>query len=98
MYIVTIRKTEERRSGGDRRKSKAAAATSVRRTVDLSRRKVSDRRSGEDRRKATTYELADDQKPTLDRIVGMLERSISENLGNPARSDSDSPDLLTKRR
>ena len=77
MYIVTIRKKEERRSGEERRKSKAAAATSVRRTADdLSRRKVSDRRSGADRRKAMTYELADDQKPTLDRIVGLLEKSV----------------------
>lgn len=76
MYIVTIRRNEERRSRKDRRKSNLSGEGSVRRTANPSRRRVSDRRSSADRRKAMTYELPEDQKHTIERIIGMLEKSV----------------------
>lgn len=76
MYIVTIRRNEERRTGRDRRKSSLSEEGTARRTAGLSRRKVADRRNVSDRRKALTYELPSDQRPTVEKIIGMLEKSV----------------------
>lgn len=76
MYIVTIRRKEERRTGRDRRKSSLSGDGSARGASAQSRRKVDDRRNVPDRRKAMTFELPADQRPTIEKIIGMLEKSI----------------------
>jgi hypothetical protein len=78
MFIVTIRGTEERRSRKDRRKASMAGPSAGQRQGGIGRRKVADRRGSADRRKGVSYELPDNQKPAIDRIIRILEKGASE--------------------
>jgi hypothetical protein len=67
MYVISIRKIENRRSGNDRRKSGKSSVSEKRGFKD--RRGNGDRRDTKDRRSAKYYLISDLQKEVLDTVL-----------------------------
>lgn len=74
MFILSISKKEGRRSGKDRRKSSIHRDYGGRGKKGTGRRSISDRRDGTDRRKGRYFVLSEDKKPTIDKIIRILEK------------------------
>lgn len=73
MYIISIFKRENRRSGKDRRKAghSKSSGQEIRKSPD--RRADTDRRNDIGRRSGMYYRLSDRKKSTVDSIIDILE-------------------------
>lgn len=72
MYVISIRKIENRRSGTDRRQSTFSSISKLivnERRESRDRRGDGDRRDMKDRRSAKYYIISDLQKEKLDEIM-----------------------------
>jgi len=69
MYVISIRKIENRRSGTDRRQSNISKSIVSEKRGSGDRRSNGDRRDMKDRRSAKYYIISDLQKEKLDKII-----------------------------
>lgn len=70
MYVISIRKIENRRSGADRRKiSNTIESIFKEKRGTMDRRSNGDRRDTKDRRSARYYIISDLKKEKLDKIL-----------------------------
>jgi hypothetical protein len=73
MYLISILKRENRRSGTDRRKAGNAKRSGQEIQNSPDRRNDDDRRNDIGRRSGMYYKLSDRKKSTVDSIIDILE-------------------------
>ena len=76
MYVISIRKIENRRSGNERRQSKVGKSiiNEKRGSIAIDRRNNRDRRDVKDRRAAKYYLISDLQKEKLFESLNLKEK------------------------